>query len=96
MPTPAGEAVTYTNTIGPLLQARCGSCHGSAKIQGLNLTGYQTALAGGQSGPAIVPGDPQASLLVQKQNGEQPHFGQLTPEELDLVVNWIAVGAPEK
>jgi len=96
MPTPAGESITYANTIGPLLQARCGSCHGSAKIQGLDLTSYQTALAGGQSGPAIIPGDPQASLLVQKQSGAQPHFGQLTPEELDLVVNWIAAGAPEK
>jgi nitrate/TMAO reductase-like tetraheme cytochrome c subunit len=96
MPTPAGEPVTYINMIGPLLQARCGGCHGATGIQGLNLTSYQTALTGGQSGPAIIPGDPQASLLVQKQSGAQPHFGQLTPEELDLVVNWIAAGAPEK
>ena len=95
MPTPQGGALTYTSTIGPLLQARCGGCHGASGIQGLDLTSYKTALAGGQGGPVIVPGDPQASLLVQKQSGEQPHFGQLTPEELKLVSDWITAGAPE-
>jgi hypothetical protein len=53
-------------------------------------------MKGGESGPVIVPGDPQNSLLVQKQSGAQPHFGQLTPEELKLVSDWIAAGAPEK
>jgi mono/diheme cytochrome c family protein len=95
MPTPEGQPVTYTNTIGALLQVRCASCHGANGIQGLDLTSYQTTLAGGQSGPAVVPGNPQASLLVQKQSGEQPHFGQFAPEELELVTNWVADGAPE-
>ena len=46
--------------------------------------------------PVIIPGDANASLLVQKQSGAQPHFGQLTPEELTLVIDWINAGAPEK
>jgi hypothetical protein len=33
---------------------------------------------------------------VQKQTGEQPHFGQLTPQELELVREWIEAGVPEK
>jgi hypothetical protein len=44
----------------------------------------------------VVPGDPQGSLLVQKQSQDQPHFGQFTPDELDLVIAWIEAGAPEK
>jgi hypothetical protein len=43
----------------------------------------------------ILPGDPEASRLVQIQSAEQRHFGQLTPEELDLIIAWIAAGAPE-
>jgi nitrate/TMAO reductase-like tetraheme cytochrome c subunit len=97
-PTPSatGGPLTYEATIGPLLLSRCGSCHGGdSPIQGLDLTTYTGALAGGASGPAVVPGDAQASLLVQKQSGAQRHFGQLTPEELDLVIEWIVAGAPE-
>ena len=62
---------------------------------GLNLTTYQGAMAGSQNGPVILPGDSGASLLVQKQSGDQPHFGQLTPEDLQLVKQWIDAGAPE-
>jgi hypothetical protein len=60
------------------------------------LTAYQDALSGGQDGPVIVPGDPDGSLLVQKQTSDKPHFAQLNMEELDLVVKWIEAGAPEK
>ncbi len=87
--------LTYQETIGALIQDRCGSCHGEAGIQSLNLTSYESTLAGGASGPAIVPGDPQASLLVQKQSDQQPHFGQFSREELLAVIQWIEEGAPE-
>jgi len=99
-PTPSplnlSGPLTYDSTIGPLFQSRCGSCHGGNGIQGLNLTTYQTAMQGGTNGPVIVPGDANGSLLVQKQSGTQPHFSQLTPEELSLVMDWINAGAPEK
>ena len=93
-PIPTGGALNYTETIGPLLQARCGSCHGQSGLQGLNLTTYDDALRGGNDGPVIIPGDPENSILVQKQSGDMPHFGQLTPEELDVVIQWIQAGAP--
>ncbi len=95
-PTTTGGALTYTDTIGPLFKSRCGSCHGQGGIQGLNLTSYQSAMAGSQTGPVIVPGDPDKSKLVQKQSGSQPHFAQLSPDELQSVVAWIKAGAPEK
>ncbi len=91
---PSGE-ITWESVIGPLLSGRCGSCHGDGGIQGLNLTTYETAMAGSANGPVIVPRDPQASLLIQKQSAEQPHFGQLTPEELETMIAWIEAGAPE-
>jgi mono/diheme cytochrome c family protein len=99
-PTPSalnlGGPLTYDDTIGPLFQTRCGSCHGENGIAGLNLTTYQGAMQGSNNGPVIIPGDANGSLLVQKQSGAQPHFSQLIPEELALVVEWINAGAPEK
>jgi len=53
-------------------------------------------MQGGTSGPVINPGDAKGSLLVQKQAGELPHFGQLTPEELSILIEWINEGAKEK
>jgi mono/diheme cytochrome c family protein len=91
-----GGPLTYDDTIGPLFQSRCGSCHGENGIAGLNLTTYQGAMQGSNNGPVIIPGDANGSLLVQKQSGAQPHFSQLIPEELALVVEWINAGAPEK
>jgi nitrate/TMAO reductase-like tetraheme cytochrome c subunit len=93
-PLPAGGALNYSETIGPLLQARCASCHSENGIQGLNVTGYEKLMEGAKSGAVVVPGDPQASLLVQKQSGPQAHFGQLSPQELEQVIQWIEAGAP--
>jgi hypothetical protein len=97
-PTPLdlSGALTYDATIGPLLVSRCGACHAEAGIMELNLTTYQSAMQGSTSGPVIIPGDANSSILVQKQSGDLPHFGQFTPEELSLVVDWINSGAPEK
>jgi len=96
VPVISGGPLTYVGTIGPLLQARCGGCHGDAGVQGLNLTTYQTTMNGGVNGPVIIPGDPANSLIIQKQSGAQPHFAQLSPDELALVSDWIKAGAPEK
>ncbi|HMK09130.1 MAG TPA: c-type cytochrome domain-containing protein [Anaerolineales bacterium] len=98
-PTAAGPAataaeVTWKSTIGPML-AGCTACHGENGTKGLNLSTYAGALAGGESGPAIVPGDPQASVLMQKQTAAQPHFRQLSPEEIEVIRSWILAGAPE-
>ncbi len=89
-------AATYDATIGPLFKDRCGSCHGAGALAGLNLTTYATALKGGKDGTVIVPGDPDSSLLIKKQSGATPHFGQLKPSELQLVTDWIKAGALEK
>jgi hypothetical protein len=78
-----------------LFRNRCGSCHGVTSVGGLSLETYQKALAGGNSGPAIVPGDPDASVLIQVQS-TGGHPGQLTIDELNQVIEWITSGAPER
>jgi hypothetical protein len=75
--------------------SRCTSCHGENGTQGLDLTTYASAVAGGEGGAGIVPADPAASTLVQKQSGAQPHFVQLTSEELEVLTGWIEGGAPQ-
>jgi cytochrome b subunit of formate dehydrogenase/mono/diheme cytochrome c family protein len=89
------SSLTWDNTIGAMLLTKCSSCHGAGAMAGLNLSTYADALNGGGSGPAIVPGDEAASLLVTKQQAGG-HPGQLTSEELALVIEWIQTGAPEK
>ena len=93
-PPPTGDPI-WDSAIGGLLTARCGACHGEGGIQGLNLTTYATALAGSTTGPVIIPGDALASLLIARQSADQPHFGQLTADELEVVIAWIEAGAPE-
>jgi hypothetical protein len=88
--------LTYAETIGPLFESRCGDCHSENGLQGLNLTTYEGVLAGGLGGPSIVPGDPDASLLIDKLTEVTPHFGQFNEQELEAVIEWIAAGAPEE
>ena len=90
-PAPAeeGASPTYTANIEPMLAERCGGCHGG--IAGLTVTEYDALLAGAETGPVIVPGDAQASMIVQVQSGE--HYANLSQAELDMLSAWIAAGA---
>ena len=100
-PTPespvfSGGPLTYDAAIGPLLQARCGGCHGPSGVQGLDLTTFQGIMKGTVNGQVILPGDFANSKLIKIQSQPQPHFAQLSPDELTLVSNWIDAGALEK
>ncbi|HLC05080.1 MAG TPA: cytochrome b/b6 domain-containing protein [Anaerolineales bacterium] len=88
-------AVTWDEGIGAVFQSKCGACHGGPSgLGGLDLSSYAGITAGEGNGPAIVPGDPEASMLVVKQS-EGSHPGQLSGDELALVRQWIEAGAPE-
>lgn len=94
-PTPGGvTASSWNDGIAQLLNEKCGTCHVQIASGGLSLATYQEALNGGSRGPAIVPGDPQASVLVQIQSAGG-HPGQLSQPELDAIIQWIEAGAPE-
>ena len=93
-PTPTSAAIqaVWAGNLGNILEAKCVDCHGG--IAGLDLSSYQAAMKGGNSGPIIAPGDPDNSLIVVKQNKKHP--GQLSEAELKVLIEWIAAGAPEK
>lgn len=94
-PGPGGiGAETWDGAFSELFDQKCGACHVQQNLGGLSLATYQDALDGGASGPAIVPGNPDASVLVQVQSTGN-HPGQLTIDELEKVIQWIEAGAPE-
>jgi hypothetical protein len=98
---PASAAVDYSAQIKPLLQQHCVKCHGqhSQKNQ-LRLDTAAAALAGGDSGPAIVAGDSQRSLLIQVVAGTHASIPKMpykrTPldsADVKLLSQWIDEGA---
>ncbi len=92
--TPPTGTPTYDNYIGALFKANCSACHGDQPSAGLTLITYAGAMAGSENGPVIIPGDSANSKLVQIQSGR--HFKNLSPEDLNFVIQWIDAGAPEK
>ncbi len=94
-PLVGGDALTFSGAIGSIFANRCGSCHGPGGMAGLDLTDYSAVLEGSRNGPVIIVGNPEDSTIVAILTGDQPHFAQLSTEELNLLQSWIAAGAPE-
>ncbi len=92
----AGSLASWQAGFADLLAQKCGACHGAGTgLGGLDLSTYAGALEGGNSGPAIVPGDPQGSVIIVKQSAGD-HPGQLSGDELAALRAWIEAGAPER
>jgi formate dehydrogenase gamma subunit len=91
---PAGDLVWAD--LEAVFAGSCATCHG-ANLQsgGLSLAGYDEALTGGESGPGIVPGDPEASVVYALQQAGG-HPGQLDEAQLATLRAWIEAGAPEE
>ena len=99
----AAGARTTEKHVLPLFQMRCALCHGKRKQEGgLDLRTLASRLEGGKSGPALIPGDPDGSLLIQRiESGEMPPPDMLfannikTPSESEVALlrKWIADGA---
>jgi hypothetical protein len=62
---------------------------------GLSFASYADAIRGATDGPVIMPGDPANSKLLAVQSAGG-HPGQLNPDELTAIKNWIIAGAPDK
>ena len=90
----------FETQIRPLFADNCFQCH-SARVAtpfaGLRLDSREGLLTGGDSGPAIVPGRPQDSALLERLHGRpglMPPTGPLATEAIDAVARWIEMGAP--
>ncbi|MCU1260790.1 MAG: hypothetical protein JWO80_3675, partial [Bryobacterales bacterium] len=85
--------------IHPLLANRCFVCHASTAMGGLSVDSREGLLRGGKSGPAIVPGDPEASLLIKavRQTDDKIKMpmgqGRIPDSEIALLSDWVKAGA---
>jgi len=89
----------FEKTIRPLLAANCLSCHNAAKHKGgLVLENEAGLMKGGDTGPAVKPGDPDKSLLVEliRYTGDikMPPKGKLPDEAVAQLTKWVKIGAP--
>jgi len=90
--------VNFTDDILPIFQDRCSECHGdNDPEEGLVLTSYKDVMLGSIYGAVVKPGDPEGSYLVEMvSTGQMPKKGpDLTPEQINTIIAWIAAGAPE-
>jgi hypothetical protein len=98
-PEPTADQVKFfEEKVRPILAENCYKCHGSENQKGsLRLDLREMALAGGESGPVIVPGKPEESVLVeaiQWKSFEMPPSGKLNDLQVATLTEWIRQGAP--
>lgn len=97
----SAEAVDYMKEIKPILSTACYQCHSETQQKhGLRLDTAASAIKGGQSGPAIVPGKSEESLLIKAVQGvakDLPRMpfkkSPLDEEKVALLKRWIDEGA---
>src|SRR5262245_16072067 len=101
---PSVASVTQHDIL-PLMLQNCTTCHGGRRREaGLDLRTRASMLKGGKSGPALVPGHPEQSLILKRiRAGKMPPFEQMmqvsvkpfSASEIERISQWIALGAPE-
>ncbi len=94
----------FETKIRPVLVSECYGCHSvdaakNGKLRGeLLLDSRESTLNGGESGPAVVPGNPDESLLISSlkhESFEMPPKGKLDDAVIDDFVKWVEMGAPD-
>jgi len=98
------EKIDFNTQIQPILSENCYACHGpdgETVEAGLRLDSEKDALKGGESGKAIVPGDPGKSLIIERITHSDPDEvmpppkkkDRLKPAQVALIRQWIEEGA---
>lgn len=97
----AEDDTNYLADVKAVLKNKCYSCHGGLNQEsGLRVDTVELMLEGGDSGPAIEPGSPLTSLLIERIATEDidermpPDGEPVTPEQIERISRWIAEGAP--
>src|SRR6266699_2508847 len=101
--TPA-QTQFFENKVRPVLANNCYKCHSQSaeKVKGgLLLDTREALLKGGETGAAIVPGDPEKSLLIKAVRYTDPDLQmppkgkKLSDDEIADLVAWVKMGAPD-
>jgi hypothetical protein len=88
--------VSFINDVMPIFERRCVKCHGGQQTkEGFDLKTYEGLMSGSFNGPVLEPGNANGSYLVEQIiNGEMPKRGpKLTPNETQIITDWINSGA---
>ena len=99
VPAQAAEPteITFERQVRSIFRAHCFDCHGATDSPKgkLDLRQVRLMLRGGESGPAVEPGKPAESLLIERiKAGEMPPGEKkVSPAELAILEQWIAAGA---
>src|SRR6266540_6868853 len=98
-PPTAEQTEFFEKHVRPVLAENCLSCHGPKKqMSGLRLDSREAVLAGGDNGPAIRPGDPDNSPLIQavRHQGarKMPPKKRLAAAQVNVLSAWVKMGAP--
>lgn len=99
----SAQVVSFASQVGPLIVARCGTCHGPTTVA--EASTFVRATSALCTGPRITPGNAMTSLLFQKLSGTQtcgapmplgcsPGTNCLPPVQLELIRDWLNDGAP--
>ena len=88
----------FSKEVAPILERNCYQCHGEKQqMAGFRVDSRESLLRGGERGPAIEPGNSEASRLYQHVSGRveprMPFGGGLAPEEVAILGRWIDAGA---
>ena len=95
---PADPTDFFQTRVRPILVNHCYSCHTDKKMGELQLDSREHVLKGGDSGPAVVPGNPDQSLLIRAvdhthEKLKMPPQGKLADEQIADLRAWVAAGA---
>ena len=92
-------AQLFVDRVRPVLEQKCFTCHTDDERGGLRLDSRERMLQGGGRGPAVIPGNPEQSLIIAALRHENPDLQMprnadpLSAEEIQGFVDWIAAGA---
>jgi mono/diheme cytochrome c family protein len=88
----------FERRVRPLLVENCHKCHGPEKQESsLRLDRRDWVLQGGNTGPAVTPGKPDESLLIEAvryESFEMPPHGKLPDDDISALERWVRLGAP--
>jgi mono/diheme cytochrome c family protein len=95
----AKDARFFRRRVAPIFQRRCLPCHNQdLKDGGISFLDRNSLLKGGSRGPAVVPGDPERSVLIRairhNSDPQMPPGPKLPAKDIATLTDWIRRGAP--